>query len=178
MLYLLAAPSNFFKMLNFFQSNNEFQIWDQMSYLGISKLEFEKTIVIFKIKMSQNAKLPAKQKKIFKFGTKHALCGYFWDTILQSYCHIWNQHPRFMRNGKCRAKQENFKYRTNFFIKMQTFGQKKYFWIWDWLLSLWLITIITFEISTLELFKMKKICAKEKRSNLEPKYLNWVFFGM
>ena len=32
-----------------------------------------------------------------------------------------------MRNGKCRVKQENFKYRTNFFIKMQTFGQKNIF---------------------------------------------------
>ena len=68
MLYLLAAPSNFFKMLNFFQSNNEFQIWDQMSYLGISKLELEKTIVIFKIKTSQNAKFSAKQKKSTNLG--------------------------------------------------------------------------------------------------------------
>lgn len=38
----------------------------------------------------QNAKFCVKPKN-FKFGTKNALFRYFWDVILKTFCHVWNQ---------------------------------------------------------------------------------------
>ena len=32
--------------------------------------------------------------KMPKCGTKNALFAYFWPTVLENYCHIWNPHPR------------------------------------------------------------------------------------
>ena len=32
------------------------------------------------------------------FGPKNALFGYFWDKIIKSYCHIWNQYPQICQN--------------------------------------------------------------------------------
>ena len=39
-----------------------------------------------------------KKTKMPKFGPKIALFGYFWDKIIKSYCHIWNQHPQICQN--------------------------------------------------------------------------------
>ena len=41
-----------------------------------------------------NWKILWKKTKMPKFGTKNALFGYFWATILKNYCLIWSQHPR------------------------------------------------------------------------------------
>ena len=48
------------------------------------------------------------EKRIMsKFGTRNALFGHFWNSILKKYCHIWNQHPRFCRIAKFRKKSKN-----------------------------------------------------------------------
>ena len=57
-----------------------------MSYLGIFGLEFEKNIVVLEISTLEFH--PLKKIKMAKFGTKNALFGYFWVSILKSYSHI------------------------------------------------------------------------------------------
>ena len=56
-----------------------------------------------------------------KFGTKNALFGYFWATILKNYCHIWNHHLRISVIAKFCEE-----------TKMPKFGAKNvlfgYFW--------------------------------------------------
>ena len=57
-----------------------------MSYLGIFGLEFEKNIVVLEISTLEFH--PLKKIKMAKFGTKNALFGYFWVSILKIYSHI------------------------------------------------------------------------------------------
>ena len=57
-----------------------------MSYLDIFGLEFEKNIVVLEISTLEFH--PLKKIKMAKFGTKNALFGYFWVSILKSYSHI------------------------------------------------------------------------------------------
>ena len=70
-------------------------------------LEIENIIVIFEISVLEFVLLQSLvQMKIFKFGTKNALFGYFWAGIWKWYCHIWNQHPPICLTAKPRKKKK------------------------------------------------------------------------
>ena len=58
--------------------------------LGIYRQEFEKKFLTGKVIILEFAKMVSfmQKKKNFKFGTKIALFGYFWATILKNYFHI------------------------------------------------------------------------------------------
>ena len=71
---------------------------------GISKLELEKTFVIFEISTLEFVKMHKflRNKKLLR--PQKALFGYFWVVIVEKYCHIWNQQTRVFQDAKFRAK--------------------------------------------------------------------------
>ena len=98
--------------------------------------------------------------KILKFGTQNALFGYFWTGIWKQYCHVRNQHPRICLTEKFREK-----------MKMPKFGTKNALFgcFWARILKNDYKTIVTFEISILEIVKMRNLVKKWKCLNLGPK---------
>ena len=88
----------------------------QVPDLGIFWLEFQNTIVIFKISTLEfvNLSMPI-------YGTKNGLFGYFVARILKIYCRIWNQHPWICQTAKFQEKMKMSKSGT----KSAVFG---YFW--------------------------------------------------
>ena len=110
-----------------------------MHCLGIYRQEFEKKFLTGKVIILEFAKLVSfmQKKKNFKFGTKIALFGYFWATILKNYFHIWNQHPQICQTLRFRVK-----------IKMLKFGTKNtQFWCFE---AGILNTIVVFGMSILK----------------------------
>ena len=94
-----------------------------MPCLGIYRQEFEKKFLTAKVITLEFAKMVSfmQKKKNVKFGTKIALFGYFWATILKNYFYIWNQHPRICQTLRFRVK-----------IKMLKFGTKNtQFWCFE-----------------------------------------------
>ena len=74
---------------NFAKKQKCLNLGQKRPYLGLSGLEFKKTIAILEISTLKFVQLQnfAKITKISKFGTKNALFGYFWARILTNYCH-------------------------------------------------------------------------------------------
>ena len=59
-----------------------------MPNLRTSVLEFENAFVIFEISALGSFLFQSLKKKVFKFGIKKVLFGYFWTGISKQYCHI------------------------------------------------------------------------------------------
>ena len=104
------------------------------SFFGIKnalfRLEFRKTIVILEISTLQTSNL----------GSKMPYLGIFWMWFWKNYCHIWNHYSRIWQNAKLSAKIKILKFRTKNAIYGYfriNFGK----------------SIVTFEISTLEIAK-------------------------
>ena len=74
---------------NFAKKQKCLNLGQKRPYLGLSGLEFKKTIAIIEISTLKFVQLQnfAKNTKISKFGTKNALFEYFWARILTNYCH-------------------------------------------------------------------------------------------
>ena len=110
-----------------------------------------------------------------KFGTKNVLFGYFWATILNNYCHIWNQHLRISVIAKFCEETKLPKYG----IKNALFG---YFWqkclIWVFLGKIFRKAIVIFKISTLKFVKLRNFTKKQKYINLGPKMPDLGIFGL
>ena len=77
-----------------------------MSYLGIFRLGFENTIIIFEISTLEFFKMQSFKTKILKVRTKVALFGYFWAGIWENHGHIWNEHPQKFLKAKLSAKKK------------------------------------------------------------------------
>ena len=75
---------------------------------------------------------------MLKFGTKNALVGYFWATILKNYCDIWNKQSQICLVAKFCEK-----------TKMAKFGSKNAPYLGIFILKL-KKNIVIFEISTLK----------------------------
>ena len=97
-----------------------------MPYLGIFGVEFQKTVVIYKIRTLEFVKLynssNCQKRKLSRIGSKNALFGYISARVLKSYCHIWNQHAQICKTAKFCGKNKM----PNFSTKNALFG---YFWV-------------------------------------------------
>ena len=85
-----------------------------------------------------------------KFVTKNTLFEYFWTSILQNYCHIWNQHLQINVIAKfCKE------------TKIPKFG---YFWA-----KIFKKFIVRFEISTSKFAYLQNFTKKQECLNLGTK---------
>ena len=78
----------------------------KMPYLGISELEYSKTIFIFEISTIKFVFMQnfVKKWKYLNLGPKMHYLGIFGLEFSNNYCHTWNQHPRICVNAKFREK--------------------------------------------------------------------------
>ena len=92
--------------------------------------------------------------KIFKFGVKNALFGYFGARISNSYFHIWNQFPPIclIRDFCRKTKMSKFGSKNAMFGYSCTKIKKKSF--------------VAFEISTLEFVLLQNFSKKQKHLNM------------
>ena len=98
--------------------------------------------------------------KIPKFGTKNVLFGYFWATILENCCHIWNQHLRICLTAIFWSKRV----------------QKCLIWVF--LGKIFRKTIVIFKTSTLKFVYLQNFTKKQKCLNLGPKMSGLCIFRL
>ena len=128
-----------------------------MPYLGIFWLEFENNIVIFEISTLDLGKLWIfeKKTKMFEFGTKNALFGYFWARISTlEFVKLQN----FVKKSKCVNFEPKMTYLSSFGLEF-----------WN--------TIAKFEICTLEFVKLQNFVKKKKMRKFGTKNALFGYFG-
>ena len=83
--------------------------WLKIPYLGFFGKKVKKKLLSYSKSASLNLSICIfhEKTKILKFGTKHALFGYFSARLLKNFCHIWNQHPRIYLIAKILWRNKN-----------------------------------------------------------------------
>ena len=103
-----------FQNEEFHSKQKTLKLRSKMPYLGVFKLGFEETVVIFHARTLEFFKMQSfLQSRILKFGTSIALFGYFYPRIWKNQCHIWNKLQRY-----CETAKKNFR------------GQKCLLWVY------------------------------------------------
>ena len=98
----------FVELQTFRKKQKSLNLGPKVLYFGIFGLELKNNILIFEISTLEFVKLQnfVEKMKISKFGSKNALCRYFWTGIWKKYFHTWNQHPRICLIAKLGEKMK------------------------------------------------------------------------
>ena len=104
----------FFKVQTFTQKQKKLKLRPKMSFLGLFKLTFDKTIVIFKISGREIIKMHEFVQNEKKNRILDQKC-LFWNLclpIFKNYCYIWNQRSQITQNPNLFAEIKVLKFET------------------------------------------------------------------
>ena len=85
-----SAPSNFPKWKVLCTNENPLNLRTKLPCLGMFRLQFQKTIVIFEISTLKFSKVQnfVQNVKVLKYWIKITLFEYFWAGVSKNYCNI------------------------------------------------------------------------------------------
>ena len=130
-------------MQNFVKNKKTSNLCSKVPYLGIFGLQIWKSLSYLKSVLSNlsKCKFLFKTKKTSNLGTKTLYLGIFIEKFEKNYCHIWNQHAKF--------------------LKMQKLVQNKQFLHWEQKYHIWVIlgcnfeTVVIFQTTNLKLVRLQ-----------------------